>query len=109
MAYCHVCLPVAWGVDELPWQLSDLLRGLGLEVEEFSKGHDCLYASDPPRSGRRLGDQVALVCDWSNLRNTGEVELELRSGESMARGATRAETLCKQLCERLQNPEALSG
>jgi hypothetical protein len=49
-----------------------------------------------------LGEQVALVCDWSNWRNTGELELEIRSGESMALGVTRAETLFSQLCSLLQ-------
>lgn len=102
MAYCHACLPVAVQADDLPRLLADLIRGLGLQVEEFSKGRDCLYAADPPRSGHRLGEQVALVCDWSNLRNTGELEVELRSGESMALGSTRAETLLQQLCDRLQ-------
>jgi|688.fasta_scaffold77464_1 hypothetical protein len=102
MAYCHTCVPVALPTDELSRFLRDLIRGLGLEVEEQTSAHHCLYAADPPNSGRRLGEQVALVCDWSNWRNTGELELEIRSGESMALGVTRAETLFSQLCSLLQ-------
>jgi len=102
MAYCHTCLPVALASDDLTSVLGDLIRGLGLQVEVPTNARHCLYAVDPPNSGLRLGQQVALVCDWSNLSHTGEVELEIRSDESMALGSTRAETLFRQLCTLLQ-------
>ena len=102
MAYCHRCLPVVLAGEDLSRHLGDLVRDLGLQVQEPTKSRHCLYAADPPRSGLRLGQQVALVCDWSNLPNTGEVELEMRSGESMALGETRAESLFRQLCTRIQ-------
>ena len=102
MAYCHACLPVTMPSDDLSGVLCDLIRGLGLKVEEPTNAHHCLYAADPPNCGHRLAHQVALVCDWSNVSNTGELELEIRSDESMALGVTRAETLLQQLCSLLQ-------
>ena len=102
MAYCHTCLPVAFASDDVSSVLADLIRGLGLQVEMPTNARHCLYAADPPSSGLRLGQQVAVVCDWSNLPNTGEVELEIRSSESMALGSTRAEDLFRQLCNLLQ-------
>ena len=102
MAYCHTVLPVTLPSDDISRLLGDVIRGLGLKVEEPTVARHCLYAVDPPNSGHRLGQQVALICDWSNLNNTGELELEIRSGESMALGCTRAETLFRQLCSVLQ-------
>jgi hypothetical protein len=102
MAYCHTCLPIPLARDDLSSVLADLIRGLGLQVEQPTNAHHCLYAADPPSSGFRIRQQVALVCDWSNFSNTGEVELEIRSDESMALGVTRAERLFHELCSVLQ-------
>ena len=102
MAYCHACLPVNLPGDNLSQVLAELIQRLGLRVEEPANARHCLYAVDPPQSGHRLSSKVVLLCDWSNLRNTGEVELEIRSNESMALGATRAEQLFGQLCSLLQ-------
>ena len=53
------------------------------------------------------GERVTLLCDWSNLRHTGEQPIETRSGESMAQAQTREELLLMTFCSALQG--ALGG
>jgi hypothetical protein len=52
---------------------------------------------------------VTLLCDWSNLRNTGELTIETHSGESMAHARTRAQSLLQHCCGSLQAPLAGDG
>ncbi|MBM5809133.1 MAG: hypothetical protein FJ050_03335 [Cyanobacteria bacterium M_surface_7_m2_040] len=102
MAHCRAFLPVDLAAQELTALLTDLVGELGLQVEDPDRNHPWLIATDRPRRGLQAKDHVVVLCDWSNLRNTGEMAIETRSGESMAHRDTRAESLLQQLCSGLR-------
>jgi len=101
MAHCRALLPVDLASQELNALLTDLVGQLGMQVEAANHSHPWLIATDPPRQGLPANEHVMVLCDWSNLRNTGEMAIETRSGESMAHSITPAESLLHQLCSRL--------
>ncbi|MEB3234521.1 MAG: hypothetical protein VKM98_03750 [Cyanobacteriota bacterium] len=103
MAYCRALLPVDPTAENLNQMLTDLIDRLGMQVERRSQHGSCLIATDPPRCGLHANEHVMVLCDWSNLRNTGEVAIETRSGESMAHRDTRAQNLLQQLCRGLSD------
>jgi len=104
MAYCRIQIPVSVPVQDLDRLIADLIRGIGMEVEQQPRQHDWLIGTEPPQPELRAQDHVTLLCDWSNLRNTGELTIETRSGESMARARTRAQSLLQQFCGTVQGP-----
>ena len=105
MAYCHTNIAVRHQAQDLDRLVPELIRRVGLTVEESRGNGNCRVGTDRPHQGLRAQEHVVLLCDWSNLRNTGEVAIETRSGESMALGqTTRAENVLQQFCGCLQQP-----
>ena len=104
MAYCRTQLAVPLQAQELDRLVPDLIRRLGLDVEESRSNRCCRIGTDRPQQGLSAKEHVVLLCDWSNLRNTGEVAIETRSGESMAHAQTRAQNLMQQFCGILEQP-----
>lgn len=107
MAYFRRQLPVSVPVDELDHLIADLISQIGMQVEIQSNPHAWMIGTEPPQPALRPADHVTLLCDWSNLRNTGELTIETRSGESMAHARTRAQSLLQHCCGTLQ--AALTG
>ncbi|MEB3173411.1 MAG: hypothetical protein VKL97_06055 [Cyanobacteriota bacterium] len=101
MAHCRACLAIDPAVQSLNQTLTEVIGQLGLQVQEPLHKGAWLIATDPPQRGLTPHEHVQLLCDWSNLRNTGELAIETRSGESMAHSVTRAKSLLQQLCSRL--------
>ncbi|MBM5803892.1 MAG: hypothetical protein FJ078_07210 [Cyanobacteria bacterium K_DeepCast_35m_m2_155] len=102
MAHCRAVLPVDPTLEGINCLLSEVIAQLGLEISEPLQEHPWLIATDRPQRGLKAREYVRVLCDWSNLRNTGEMAIETRSGESMAHSDTRAKSLLQQLCSRLE-------
>ena len=107
MAYFRSQLPVSVPIQELDRFITDLICGIGMQVETQSHPHAWMIGTEPPQPALRAEDHVTLLCDWSNLRNTGELTIETHSGESMAHARTRAQSLLQHCCGSLQ--ASLSG
>jgi hypothetical protein len=104
MAYCRTQLAVPLQAQDLDRLVPDLIRRLGLDVEESRGNAACRVGTDRPHRGLSAREHVVLLCDWSNLSNTGEVAIETRSGESMAHTQTRAQLVLQEFCGCLQHP-----
>ncbi|MFM1812469.1 MAG: hypothetical protein RLZZ336_1407 [Cyanobacteriota bacterium] len=109
MAYFRSQLPVSVPVHKLDHLIADLIGGIGMQVETQSHPHAWMIGTDPPQPALRPEEHVTLLCDWSNLHNTGELTIETRSGESMAHARTRAQSLLLHCCGTLQGPLAGDG
>jgi hypothetical protein len=107
MAHCRACLAVDPKAQSLNQTLTEVIDQLGLQVQEPLHKGAWLIASERPQRGRHAQEHVQLLCDWSNLRNTGELAIETRSGESMAHSVTRAHELLQRLCSRLGEMRAI--
>ena len=109
MAYYRSQLPVSVPVEELDHLIADLICRIGMQVETQSHCHAWMIGTEPPQPALRADDHVTLLCDWSNLHNTGELTIETRSGESMAHARTRAQSFLQHFCGSLQAPLAGDG
>jgi len=104
MAFCRTQLPVTVPAHELDELIADRIRRIGMQVENHSQRQAWLIGTESPQPSLRADEHVTLLCDWSNLRNTGELTIETRSGESMAHAQTRARSLLLTFCSALQGP-----
>jgi len=109
MAYCRTQLPVSVPVQDLDGLIAELIRGIGMQVERQPDHRDWLIGTELPQPALRANEHVTLLCDWSNLRNTGELTIETRSGESMAHACTRAQLLFQQFCGTVLGPLGGNG
>lgn len=109
MAYFRSQLPVTIPVQKLDRLITDLISGIGMQLDNPYQPHTWRMGIEPPQPALRASDHVTLLCDWSNLSNTGELVIETRSGESMAHAHTRAESILQHCCWTLEGPLAGGG
>lgn len=109
MAFTQALLPAPRDEEALlEWcdqRLLPALEGLGLVVEQFDDMPGLVFASDPPGRGLAPKAHVKLLCDWSSALASGDVLVEMRSGELMAMRDTRCQQLMARLLELMQAPE----
>ena len=109
MAFTQALLPTPRDEEALlQWcdsRLLPALATLGLVVEQFEDMPGLIFASDPPGRGLTPRAHVKLLCDWSSATVSGDVLVEMRSGELMAVRDTRCQQLMARLLELMQASE----
>lgn len=109
MAFTQALLPAPREEEALlQWcdsRLLPALAELGLMVEQFEDMPGVIFASDPPGRGLAPRAHVKLLCDWASATVSGDVLVEMRSGELMAVRDTRCQQLMARLLELLQATE----
>ncbi|MFW6731693.1 MAG: hypothetical protein ACODUE_08180 [Synechococcus sp.] len=106
MAFTQALLPAPREEEALlQWcdgRLLPALAQLDLVVEQFDDMPGLIFASDRPGQGLAPRAHVKLLCDWSSAKVSGDVLVEMRSGELMATRDTRCQRLMAQLLELMQ-------
>ncbi len=110
MAFTQALLPAPREEEALlQWcdsRLLPALAELGLVVEQFDDMPGLIFASDPPGQGLAPKAHVKLLCDWSSATVSGDVLVEMRSGELMAVRDTRCQQLMGRFLELMQAGDA---